>query len=530
MAFGKELAVRKRYSASFYVGGQGETVPKLEEVATVCLRWMSEGRRGLPAEDLPLDPGITLERIDLGENASASMLRVAHEDQDIWGMRLDHADHSQDDLLWRTEICLAQDANSGELAFSCDNLAGSVSQSLVPIERTASRPRIVPEILRRWSGYKGGYSLNVGARLLHAEELNGFAEALLSPSRMRPVVFVSARNENDRPILNADNLADWLAGVAHVVVAANRFPSFKLADWLPERFLCYNGAIRIYWPGLNFNDPYRHRLWVPERIEEIERRHGGAGFREYLLGYVSDIATSVSDPEAPSWALMESVRRQKQIAEAIENGEQAALLALYEEDNVALKAENDEYKTQLADVTEQLRREQVKARGFYSAWVQAAKSAGGAAGERELPEMVADAVDYAEDDFADQLIFALNSKSDGRDSIFEHADEVYSAFKFLATTYYLAKTGEVPCADLDQAARTEFNWRFEANQSKIAMGKYPEWYQCCHEGVVYALEEHLKTGSSKDPRRTMRIAFAWDETLHKVIIGFIGQHQRTDAT
>lgn len=522
--------MRKRYSASFYVGGQGETVPKLEEVATVCLRWMSEGRRGLPAEDLPLDAGSTVERIDLGENASASMMRVAHEDQDIWGMRLDHADHSQDDLLWRTEICLAQDANSGELAFSCDNLAGSVSQSLVPIERAASRPRIVPEVLRRWSGYKGGYSLNVGARLLHAEELNGFAEALLSPSRMRPVVFVSARNDNDRPILNADNLADWLAGVAHVVVAANRFPSFKLAEWLPERFLCYNGAIRIYWPGLNFNDPYRHRLWVPERIEEIERRHGGAGFREYLLGYVSDIATSVSDPEAPSWALMESVRRQKQIAEAIQNGEQTELLALYEEENAALKVEKDEYKAQLADVTEQLRREQVKARGFYSSYVQAAKTAGGMGGERDLPEMVADAMDYAEEEFAGQLIFALNSKSDGRDSIFEHADEVYSAFKFLATTYYRAKIGEVPCADLDQAARTEFSWRFEANQSKITMGKYPEWYQCCHEGVVYLLEEHLKTGSSKDPRRAMRIAFAWDEALQRVIIGFIGQHQRTDAT
>jgi hypothetical protein len=241
----------------------------------------------------------------------------------------------------------------------------------------------------------------------------------------------------------------------------------------------------------------------------------------------------VFDPEAPSWALLESIRRQNQIEEAVKKGDQAELIELYEEDNEALNTENADLKMQTSDLVEQVRKERAKAKAWYDAYVEARKSANPDLPAREvrpLPESVSEAIEYASEDFADELVFALNNKSDGHNSIFEQPDEVFAAFKFLATTYFNAKTGAVACPDLDQAARTEVGWRFEANQSHTAMGKYPEWYQCWHEDRTYQLEEHLKTGSSKDPRHTMRIAFAWDGDLAKVIIGFIGQHQKTDAT
>ena len=524
--------MRKRYSASFHVGVQGGPVPSIEAVAEECLRWVLEGRRRAAPADWGLAPGGSADFVKLGDSASVSMLRLADSGQDLWGLRFDQVDATHDDLLWRTEICLSQDGDSGELAFSCDNMAGSVSQSIMPVERTASRPRIVPRVISKWRGYKGGYSLNVEPHALKTEEVDGFVDALLSPTRLRPVVFVSASNDSDRPVVDVDKLANWMAGLAHVVVAANRFPALRMDERLPERFLCYNGAVRIYWPGLNFTDPYRHKLWVPDRIFEIERRHEH-GFRQFLLGYLSDIATAVSDPEAPSWALLEFIRRRQQIAEAIEKGQDAELLGLFQEDNAELRRENDNLKAQNSDLLEQVHREQSKARSWYSAYIEACKAGGGAGAERdqrEPPELVADAINYAEADFADRIVFALNSKSDGRDSIFEHADDVYAAFNFLAGTYFRAKTGEEPCADLDQAARTEVGWRFEANQSKTAIGKYPEWYQCSHDGKVFTLEEHLKVGSSKDPRRTMRIAFAWDDDAQVVVIGFLGQHQRSDAT
>lgn len=524
--------MRKRYSASFYLGSQDHGGPTIEDVAARCVSWVVEGGRGEVPIEMEAAPGSTIESVGIGEGATVSALRVASGDQDLWGLRLDHIDHELDDLLWRTEICLARDLESEELAFSCNNLAGSVSQTVTPITRTPSRPRIVPQVLREWGGYKGGFSLKASAHVLTSDEVDGFIDTLISPSRHRPVVFISAKNEDDRPLIDAEKVADWLAGVAHVVVAQSRFPVRRMEDRLPEKFRCFNGAIRIYWPGLSFNDPYRHKLWLPDGIMDKERWHNH-GFREFLLGYISEFATSVFDPEAPSWALLESIRRQNQIEEAVQKGDQAELIELYEEDNEALSTENADLKAQISDLVEQVRKERAKAKAWYDAYVEVMKSTNPDVPEREmrpLPESVSDAIEYASKDYGEKLIFALNSKSDGHNSIFEQPEEVLSAFKFLATTYFDAKTGKVACADLDQAARSEVGWRFEANQSHTAMGKYPEWYQCRDGDRIYQLEEHLKTGSSKDPRHTMRIAFAWDADRAKVIIGFIGQHQKTDAT
>ena len=41
---------------------------------------------------------------------------------------------------------------------------------------------------------------------------------------------------------------------------------------------------------------------------------------------------------------------------------------------------------------------------------------------------------------------------------------------------------------------------------------------------------HVKTGTVKDPRHTIRVAFEWDADERMVVIGFIGQHQRTQGT
>jgi hypothetical protein len=44
------------------------------------------------------------------------------------------------------------------------------------------------------------------------------------------------------------------------------------------------------------------------------------------------------------------------------------------------------------------------------------------------------------------------------------------------------------------------------------------------------VREHIGTGKSKRPEETIRIAFKWLESEEKVLIGYIGQHQRTTTT
>lgn len=62
------------------------------------------------------------------------------------------------------------------------------------------------------------------------------------------------------------------------------------------------------------------------------------------------------------------------------------------------------------------------------------------------------------------------------------------------------------------------------------MGKYIDDYFFTYQGKSYPLKEHIGTGSSKHPEQTVRIAFFYHEEEGKVVIGYLGQHQRTDAT
>ena len=62
------------------------------------------------------------------------------------------------------------------------------------------------------------------------------------------------------------------------------------------------------------------------------------------------------------------------------------------------------------------------------------------------------------------------------------------------------------------------------------MKKHRDWYRVMVEGREVWLREHVGTGSSKDPRVTFRVGFAWDEARGRTVIGFLGQHQESDKT
>jgi len=70
------------------------------------------------------------------------------------------------------------------------------------------------------------------------------------------------------------------------------------------------------------------------------------------------------------------------------------------------------------------------------------------------------------------------------------------------------------------------SWTHKPHQGDTTVTTHKEWYECHWDGCAYTLSEHIGTGSSKRPEETIRIGFAWDKVRKKVIIGFIGQHQK----
>lgn len=145
-------------------------------------------------------------------------------------------------------------------------------------------------------------------------------------------------------------------------------------------------------------------------------------------------------------------------------------------------------------------------------------------------EDVRTAVALAREKFSGELLFRPNSKSEIEDNPYEKPINVLAAFKWLATTFYRSKMGELSITDFDSSIKKVCGWRYAGSQSKNTMTRYKPWYTTSLEGKTYWLKRHVGTGSNKDSRYTIRIAFDWDSVRQMVVIGYIGQHQQTDAT
>ena len=147
-----------------------------------------------------------------------------------------------------------------------------------------------------------------------------------------------------------------------------------------------------------------------------------------------------------------------------------------------------------------------------------------------LPEFenVAQVVQLAEGRLADRLSFQLNSKSD-IEIPFDNLRKVWDAFEWLFTTYYQTKTGEPGEPDFDLSLRHACGWRYAPDQADTTMGRYRDYYETRVGNRRRELREHIGTGNGYH-RGTIRIAFDWEADEKKVIVGYIGRHQRTGAS
>ena len=145
---------------------------------------------------------------------------------------------------------------------------------------------------------------------------------------------------------------------------------------------------------------------------------------------------------------------------------------------------------------------------------------------------VRDAIAVAKDRFPGTLTIAPNSASEN-DTPFQRPDEVYAALEWLATEYYELHTnpqGADP-REFDRRLKEACpGWSYTSKQSDTAKNKFKVEYKTTVDERTYTLDEHVGKGTKGDPQYMIRIAFAWDEDIKKVVVGYIGRHQRTQAS
>jgi hypothetical protein len=200
-------------------------------------------------------------------------------------------------------------------------------------------------------------------------------------------------------------------------------------------------------------------------------------------------------------------------------------------DYSSLKSENQNLRQEIRSLGSELRTNQKIINTWRVAYEKVCKELAHPNQDEFLPiEDVSTAVAVAKEKFADELLFQPNSKSDIEANPFAKPKTVWTALEWLATIYYRSRMGEFRVSDFNLSILKVCGWRYKGNQSNLTMRRYKPWYTTSLNGKTFWLKRHIGTGSGKDARHTIRIAFDWDKDRKIVVVGYIGQHQQTNAT
>lgn len=389
-------------------------------------------------------------------------------------------------------------------------------------------PAFVPKLLAALGFEPAGEALTGEAPVLGRDEVERRLIPLLQdPDRSLPVVVCSPTALTQRPLMDADEIQEAVVGHAVVRVLANRSATFPLPDALGPPFACYDGAIRIYYPGLRPDStPGDHPLWKPD--EQMEEEDFPVAVLEKLLQRARD---RVAPGNRLDWETLEATALRKKLGSL---DDQALVAQLRERESALvtriteLEGELEEERDRVASLRAEIGilRDRLERTGH--------DPSGNGAGEEadeppaRTPESI---VRGAVARHPDRLVLALNNRSDLSGSLFEDLDALESVMDFLATTYWEARFRDRRLPDPDQALRrVASGFFYRSHQGSSTVGRYSDYYRSSWNGTEYELGIHVGKGTSRDPRHSVRIGLAVDAEREVIVIGYFGQHQKTTSS
>jgi hypothetical protein len=203
----------------------------------------------------------------------------------IYTYDLTHPEERDSTRLWRVFIRLSN--FSGVVEFHIELYAGYSIRTLKPTPADPRPPRIVKDLIGKFDCYAFDKKLMTSCIIVTNNNLDDFVlNELLDSSRKIPTIIITPSNEICRPFTDPDSMARDLAGLATVAFIENITATRMLSDRLGRRLGCFNGGVRIYWPGFSLiDDPFFHKLYVGSGISVNPR-----GFDIHFRRLIYDVA------------------------------------------------------------------------------------------------------------------------------------------------------------------------------------------------------------------------------------------------
>lgn len=496
-------------------------------------------------------PGMGLpEKVcSYSRNSSTLSVDVIYNWEDrYFCMKTVHPDTGVAGRTWTTEAEIA-DVN-GILKIGVKNYYATID-SVRADYVDFSVPSFVWTIYNR-IGYKDGKLCNGKLMLIdNDEKFEILKKALEDSERRLPIVVITQNTSSDAELikyfesrdgylLDGEKLARDLTLVAHVIYLPTEY-AYKLSVELGKQWSVYDGAVRTYYAGINFDssDYLEHPLQVAKKImaacytSELQRDYiGGHAFRHILTHNLKSHLVN----EKYDWgdlgykfffrANKEILREKLLQAEKNNNLDkeiyEIQISDLEEHNNIlnSLLASGDSEIKKLESQVNQLKQNRVY---LDTQIYELKKKLKNQKKEIEFPTTYSDMVGWIEENYQAQIYLHPRAVKALKSAQFENIKLVYQAIQLLAEFYYNKRLGLVSEEEY-QEELLKLSLKDEKAISTISAGEQGDEYYVTIGDKKHLLERHLTNGVSRDKRYCLRIYYYWDEDRNQVVIGSLPAH------
>lgn len=498
---------------------------KLNTVQSLTRSWIESWYKRWKSVDVTFQPERKLFEPLPGHRIQAAS-DVVDSGESCWALVWSYPHPEDESLQWQARIVFAQSRDASEFALTLQ--LDSREMRFRPPELTLRSPRLVGEVTASLDCRVAIDKVTDRAVPLRTADVDGFVDIkLLSSERRLPAIVLSKRTLDDVFSVDPDRLARRLVGVAVVYSLSERGASYRLTDLMPPKLSCYNGAVRVYWPGLSRNDPpTRHPLYHPDIISRILLQ--GSSLEDRLFERLARIsAFRYVDGPITSMVLQASKKRLRER----QTKQLEQMRSSLGEEYGAKIAELQEAAAQREEYLRTLEEEIATLKERLSDWrlYQAPERTGAVTteppAENDEIQSVAEAVARAKSRFADLLDFWPSALESASRSESERYESVYQALEVLhrISSDYFSGTDGTERVGRFEDAFSPYRIKYSARESQTTSTKYAQQRTFTNGERSIQMERHLTIGGG-DRQNAVQIFFEIDATSRKFIVGYCGIH------
>jgi len=475
----------------------------------------------------------------------------------LWSLRFTHPDapHGNQEAVpgrtWTTELALKR-GDSATHQFGVRLFC--TSQPYCDAEIDFTRPGIVPTLADRFTLSTLRQLDGTPWYLNRGDDLDEFHDFITDPQRVLPVYLLTEADATRLPgrvrqyVLDERSLAKKTLGLAHVAVLP-RAPSFQWTDRVGKVWSAFQGAVRTYRPGLNFDtdSPFAdHPLALAENIV-LTRYRSDEGEGAFAT-FITDKSYHDSATRAVDWQgclFFTDAKRLRAEIVRHQAREGADWEAIYQDEIAILERKIEEIEEQYDQMMDLVDRAD-KDRDYYIAennnlrwqndWLRVRlteKTGANPDTEIEIPQSYDDLPDWVSTNLSGRLVLHPRAIRAVQDARYEKVELVYRVLLLLAQEYRDKKLGRDGAQDAFDTQRKNLKVEDSPSISRERAGEEGDTYFVQYPNHTTSkcfLERHICKGTTRDDRYCLRVYFFWDNDTGQVVVGWLPSHLENRLT